>query len=152
MIMIMMMIMLMMIMMNVDETKVSFLPLFSSPPLKCLKRDNSREPLRDPAPCFRSWICRKKYLRTTTQDLSLAMHFMVTPPPNLKVFLSATKCGVLQIKGLFILVRWGQRQLTIWKQSNFEGSGVYYLMKKVWIFVPSTVVTQCLYRIALHLL
>ena len=70
---------------HVDETKVSFLPLFSSPPLKCLKNDNSREPLRDPAPCFRSWICRKKYLRTTTQDLSPAMHFMVTPPPNLNV-------------------------------------------------------------------
>ena len=35
-----------------DDTKVSFLGLFNSPPRKCLKSDDSREPHRCPAPCF----------------------------------------------------------------------------------------------------
>ena len=35
-----------------DDTEVSFLSLFNSPLEKCLKSDNSREPLRCPAPCF----------------------------------------------------------------------------------------------------
>jgi hypothetical protein len=59
-----------------DDTKVSFLSLFN-PPRKCLKSDDSCEPLRCPAPCFLAPL-----RRTSKRDLTISGAAKSRPPPN----------------------------------------------------------------------